>query len=116
MCVISMLYIPSIYERVAGLIVDVVLQRGSNEFDVQIIWPSAVLVAIGNFVGVGGLTVFWFVSVNGGKYVAGSAVGVGFGQRGSSGIPGPHFNCPNDLHRGSNEPKISRNKKFELHE
>lgn len=39
--------------------------------------------------------------------MAGSAVGVGFGQRGSSGSPGPHRNgipsCFGE-HRASNEP------------
>lgn len=49
--------------------------------------------------------------MNGGKYVAGSAVGVGFGHRGSSGIPGPHRSGLNPcvvVQRGSNEPTIKQ--------
>lgn len=44
--------------------------------------------------------------VFGGKYVAGSAVGVEFGHRGSIRGPGPHFNGTTsfDVQLGSNEP------------
>lgn len=56
--------------------VDVDLHRGSSE-PAHIIWLAA----------------------PGGKYSGGSAVGVGFGQRGSSGIiPGPHFNGTFESH------------------
>lgn len=80
------------------------LHRGSN--GAHTICLAAVLVAIGDFViTIGGdLVVLKFVPLSiGGKYGAGSAVGVGFGQRGSSGtISGPHFKGP--LQYGSKEP------------
>lgn len=49
--------------------------------------------------------------VIGGKYVAGSAVGVGFGQRGSE-YPGPHCNGTTtyfEAQAGSSEPDAQEN-------
>lgn len=54
---------------------------------------------------IGGFVVFREEGVVGGRYVAGSAVGVGFGHRGSIYPPGPHCNGTTELHAGSSEPK-----------
>lgn len=79
---------------------EIILHLGSNEFGTHLNGAVGLLLKIGGFVVLIG-------SLNGGRYVAGCAVGVGFGQRGSSDNPRPHCNglklrlCEQ---RGSKEP------------
>lgn len=44
--------------------------------------------------------------------MAGSAVGVGFGHRGSNNVPGIHLNGRFGEHRGSDEPDGTMKKKI----
>lgn len=91
--------IPSVVVLGMNLVVVTILHLGSNEFGAQLKGGAGVVV-------IDGLGVLKVVDICGGKYVAGSAVGVGFGQRGSK-YPGPHCKGTTngfDAQFGSNEP------------